>query len=642
MSIRRQLALWIGLLMLLIMSGNLVINIKQLQHSYEQQLKARADETATTLALSMSQNALLADDAALRSMVDVVFDRGHFSQIRFDYVESKGSVVRFVDQQQASDVPKWFKQWLKLSKGSASAHVSQGWQQLGDLTVELHPGLMHKQLWRMIKAEVAWFALMLFIAIYGLRLLLNWQLQPLKQVLSLADKLALNQFSHISEEPRARELKSLVNSMNTLSDRLHRSFVAHGETISKLQQDNFHDDLTGLNNRKGWERFLHDHMKDESFSRGWMMLMSVENLVQINSEQGKSLADELLDQIALQFKTDSLLKHENVCLARTGGGEFWVFSPDPLDEKYYQRLKRLEQHLLTLSLVQQYQAQLCLAVLPVHKVLAPSSLKHQLDVLLGRARTGHQGLLIGEVEDHTVINWHHWRQKLNDALSQGRIELYGQPLFDGQGKQLQQEVHCRLKSVGEQSMAAGLFWPMVEKLSLAVAFDRLIIEKWQVLFEQNAHKDDWVLNLSGKSLNDESFCQWFELVLSKSQKKALIIEFSEYTLAHSSEQARNWLSHITQQGVRLSVDHIGTSGKSFGFLARFPLYQGKIERRFIRDIHQHKENAFFVTGMIQVFHAQHTLCFAEGVENDAEKRALLALGVDGVMGYGLKKPQLLY
>ncbi len=59
MSIRRQLALCIGLLMLLIMSGNLVINVLQLQSNYEQQLKARADETATTLALSMSHSALL-------------------------------------------------------------------------------------------------------------------------------------------------------------------------------------------------------------------------------------------------------------------------------------------------------------------------------------------------------------------------------------------------------------------------------------------------------------------------------------------------------------------------------------------------------------------------------------------------------
>ncbi len=640
MSIRRQLALCIGLLMLLIMSGNLVINVLQLQSNYEQQLKARADETATTLALSMSHSALLEDDAALRSMVDVVFDRGHFAQIRFDYLDSDRSVVRDAEQGLAPNVPKWFKNAMKLSAGAARAHVSQGWQQLGYLTVTLHPGAMYLQLWRLVQAEIAWFGLMLFVAVYGLRLVLHWQLQPLKQVLTLVDKLAHNQFSHITEQPKARELKSLVNSMNALSDRLHQSFVAHGETVSRLQQDNFNDHLTGLNNRKGWERFLLDHMKDDNFSRGWMALLNVENLSQLNTQQGKSLTDELLAQIGWQLRHESLLSHEHVCVARTSGGEFWIFCPDPLDDKYVQRIKTIEKNLLHLSLLQQYQGQICMAVLPVHEVLSPSSLKHQLDLLLGRARTQHVGLLVGEVEEHTIINWQHWRQKLEEALAKGSIELYRQPLFNPKGDMLQQEVHCRLMCVGEASMAAGLFWPMVEKLALATAFDRLIVEKWQLHFDQHPHSGDWVLNLSGKSLNDENFCHWLEQVLSSEQKQALIIEFSEYTLVHSSDRARTWLGHITQQGVRLSVDHIGTSGKSFGFLARFPLYQGKIERRFIRDIHEHKENAFFVAGMVQVFHAQQTLCFAEGVESDQEKMALLELDVDGVMGYGLQKPAL--
>ncbi len=641
MSIRRQLALWIGLLMCLIMSGNLVINVLQLHNNYEQQLQARADETATTLALSMSHSALLEDDAALRSMVDVVFDRGHFAQIRFDYLTASRAVVRDAEQDIAPSVPQWFKDGLRLSSGTARAHVSQGWQQLGQLTVTLHPGAMYLQLWRLVQAEIAWFGLMLLVAVYGLRWLLHWQLQPLKQVLSLVDKLAHNQFSHIVAQPRARELKSLVNSMNALSDRLHQSFVAHGETVSKLQQDKFNDSLTGLNNRQGWQRFLQDHMQEDNFSRGWVALLNVENLSQLNSAQGKSLTDELLAQIGDQLSHESLLSHEHVCVARTGGGEFWIFSPDPLADEYLVGIKAIEKNLLQLSLVQQCLAQLRMAVLPVHGLLSPSSLKHQLDLLLERARHQQVGLLVGEVAEHSVINWQHWRQKLENALAQGNIALYRQPLFNAEGECLQQEVHCRLICVGEASMAAGLFWPMVEKLELASAFDRLIVEKWQAHFEQHPQSGDWVLNLSGKSLNDEHFCHWFEQVLSTVQKQALIIEFSEYTLVHSSERAATWLAHIIQQGVRLSVDHVGTSGKSFGFLARLPLYQGKIERRFIRDIHRHKENAFFVAAMVQVFQGQQTLCFAEGVESESEKAALLALGVDGVMGYGLQEPLLL-
>ena len=96
---------------------------------------------------------------------------------------------------------------------------------------------------------------------------------------------------------------------------------------------------------------------------------------------------------------------------------------------------------------------------------------------------------------------------------------------------------------------------------------------------------------------------------------------------------------MVECGLRLSVDHVGTSGKSFGFLARFPIYQGKIERRYIRNIHQHKDSEFFVSGMIQVFQSQGALCFAEGVEIQDEIDTLKSLKVDGIMGFALGRPE---
>jgi EAL domain-containing protein (putative c-di-GMP-specific phosphodiesterase class I) len=46
-----------------------------------------------------------------------------------------------------------------------------------------------------------------------------------------------------------------------------------------------------------------------------------------------------------------------------------------------------------------------------------------------------------------------------------------------------------------------------------------------------------------------------------------------------------------------------------------------------------------VSGMIKVFHAQQALCFAEGIETEQEKQTLIDLGIDGVMGYALGKPE---
>ena len=65
MSIRRQLALGMGVLMLVVMAGNLLLNIYQLRTHFDQQLSVRAEETATTLALSLTHNAQVKDNAGI-------------------------------------------------------------------------------------------------------------------------------------------------------------------------------------------------------------------------------------------------------------------------------------------------------------------------------------------------------------------------------------------------------------------------------------------------------------------------------------------------------------------------------------------------------------------------------------------------
>lgn len=642
MSIRRQLALYIGCLMLLVFVGNLWLNIQNFKHNFESQLQARADETVTTFALSLSHSAQAKDNATLKSMVDVLFDRGYFSLVRFEYAASSETIERA--SLVSIDVPSWFQTWMKLQPGYAQAEVLDGWQQLGQISLVVHNKASYDELWNLVKAECAWFLLMIFVVVYSIRWLLIWQLNPLKQIEQLAEKLSNNQFVHIHETPSSKEVYGLVQAMNHLSDRLHASFLAHGQTVQKLQYDAYHDSLTQVLNNKGWDQYLYDWMQHEQFASGWIALIQIENLMDLNTQHGKAKADELLAQVALQLKTESSLGHEHVGIARTSGGDFWLFSPDPLDSQYQTRIEMIHDSLQRLSLVQQFNAQMYFVAMPVHEPQDPSSLKHQLDLLLQRSKNEKTSLLLGETQKHPLTNWVEWQQRLKLALENESIQLYSQPLFDDTNTIIQQEVHCRLVEDGEEPLMAGYFWPMVDRLNFSQGFDRLVIRHWQRLFQKQLQdgtefNGKWVLNISSKSLNDPSFREWFQEKLQPKELQSLIIECSEYTLAHVTIKTQMWLHDMVETGMRLSVDHVGTSGKSFGFLARFPIYQGKIERRYIRNIDQHKDSEFFVSGMIQVFQSQGAMCFAEGVENQAEIDTLSALKVDGIMGYALGKPE---
>jgi len=638
MSIGRQLAIAIGSLMVLIMGANFVINVNQLISHYEQQMQARADETVTTLSLSMTQSAQMRDDASLRSMVDVIFDRGYFAQVRFDYVGNDRFVARYSPLEHIEDVPKWFQSWVDLKAGYSQAYVSQGWQQLGTLSVKMNTSSMYQQLWRLFKAELAWFALMALVIIYGVRLLLYWQLKPLNDVLLLVDKLTKNQFVHIHTRPKAKEVLTLVNAMNRLSDRLQASFQAHSQTVQQLQRASFDDPLTQLNNKRGWEHFLQEWMTSHNFRPGWALMIQVYELERLNQQVGKTKVDELLQQVAVFLKTHGELTQEHVCLARTGGGDFWVYRPGAVDKPSQKVIEQLASQLTHLSLVETYQVSLKVAALPVQETVAPASLKHQLDVLQAKAQSEQTHLVIGELEEHTFTNWIHWQRLLTKALTNQQLVLFRQPLFDGQGKLVQYEIHSRLH-VDNEYMNAGEFWPMIERLKLTREFDERVIELFKQRIDKWEEIDTWVINVSGASLNQFAFRDWLEEQLDEQLRQRIMLECSEYTYANLTQGAITWLHKMAEQGLRLSVDHIGTSGKNFSFLARFPLTQGKIQRRYIHDIHLNKEHRFFVAGMIQILHGQKALCLAEGVETDAEKSMLIELGVDGVMGYGLGEPE---
>jgi hypothetical protein len=131
-----------------------------------------------------------------------------------------------------------------------------------------------------------------------------------------------------------------------------------------------------------------------------------------------------------------------------------------------------------LSHVPHYQVSLGIVSLPISKVIAPSSIKNQLDILMERAHAGQHDILIGEIESHSLTNWVHWQKRLSKALRNEEIVLYGQDVFDVHGKLIQKEVHCRLTQTEGDALLAGYFLPMFDRLDFSVAFDQLVLHKW--------------------------------------------------------------------------------------------------------------------------------------------------------------------
>ena len=113
MTLARQIILVISLVFLLVLIGVLVQSVLNTRTYLTQQLGSHAQDTATSLALSLGPVLQKQDLAAAQSMVDAIVDRGYYQRIECLNLSGQTLLKREFPVVVAG-VPPWFTRWIKL------------------------------------------------------------------------------------------------------------------------------------------------------------------------------------------------------------------------------------------------------------------------------------------------------------------------------------------------------------------------------------------------------------------------------------------------------------------------------------------------------------------------------------------------
>jgi len=417
-------------------------------------------------------------------------------------------------------------------------------------------------------------------------------------------------------------------------------------TAEKIAHMAHYDTLTDLPNRALFrEQIERELEKVADGARFALLYIDVDEFKGINDSLGHHVGDELLMAIAGRIR--ACLKPGDL-IARLGGDEFAVIqtgiesSTDVLAfvTEIHEAIRR-PYHCLGHQL--STDASIGIALAPQDGADLDQLIKNADLAMYGAKAEGRRTyrFFVPEMDASAKARLS-LEQDLRQALVNGGFELHYQPLVN---------LHTGVVSGCE----ALLRWRHPERGMVSPAEFIPIAEDTGLINEIG----DWVLrtacneaatwpahirvavNVSPVQLKCDTLALRIAGALAASglEPRRLELEITEAVLIRDDEAALSILHQLRSIGVRIALDDFGTGYSSLSYLKRFPFDKIKIDRCFVADIDDAGGSPVIVQAVVNIASASNMTTVAEGVETEAQREMLRALGCTEMQGYLFSRPR---
>ncbi|WP_028451774.1 bifunctional diguanylate cyclase/phosphodiesterase [Chitinilyticum aquatile] len=623
MSIYRQLWLGILALMIILFIGSSALSIQSARSYLEEQLFTQSSDGATSLALSMSQNA---DPVSAELLISALFDSGHFQQIR--YIDEHGKLI--IERHSATPpdrVPEWFVRLLPIEPQYGKALVSRGWEQAGSITVVAHTRFAYASLWTGFKRLLLWMVLGGIGVGFLATLFLNWLKRPIVQMVQQAEAISERRFITVPE-PSVKELRIVIRAMNAMVMRVKSMFDEQAERIQQLRHDANRDSVSGLANRAYLMGRLNSALSDhDAAPYGSLLLLRLHDLQEINRQLGRQATDRLLVRVATRL-ANACNDHPDWLAARLNGADFAVLAPE-LDSG--QMLA--EQLLAAIAPLADMPWLVNIGFTAYSHDEDSSTVLARADHALAQSELQHGNACSGQSQNTTQQTSGQWEMRLREAIRLQQFQTASFPVLHLDGSLLHHEMVLRLPDPESGGLlSAGQFMPYAARYSLLPQLDLITIRL--ALERLAAGPDSIAVNIAPQSVRDAEFRQELGRLLEQRRDLAqrLWLEVSENGLTLELDSFAVFASEMSHAGCRIGIEHFGRQFGSMPRLYDLPLSYLKIDGSFIHEIDQHPGNQHMVQAIVGIARSLGILTIAEQVRSEAEWRQLQELGLSGMTG----------
>ncbi|ALM83288.1 LapD/MoxY N-terminal periplasmic domain-containing protein [Bordetella sp. N] len=647
MSILRQLLLSITLAIAIILLGTLALSVTAARDYLAGQLQVQSNDAAVSLALSLSQPTN-SDRITQELLLSALYDGGHFSLVKL--TDPDGKVIISRVSSATADVPGWFQRLVPLSAKSATHVVTDGWRQLGSVTLTATDVYAWETLWEsslrmillVVTAGVLW-------ALFAFALVRWIQKRLLGEVGEQLRAIGRGQWGqHL--EPRVPELSGITDALNQTREQLRASADEQNARIESLQIEVNQDPVTGLANRK---YFINEFRReldadsartvpDAAMPGGHILVFRQRDLGAINRHMPRDFVDQWLRTLVDRLR--AMLENMQVdpsVLARLNGSDFALLLPHCPAPKAIMVAERLRAELRT-ARIPVGEGGLCRWV----QALADYAPGAQIGDLLGRL---DYALMRGESagDDHVQLtsddepvlsanSESSWRQVITAGIERERFTLALQPLTFIDGQLLRQEATLMLHSEdASEPIPARLFIPPAIRLDLAADCDMQAVRLALDWLAKNP--GELTVRLSMASLGHHDFLARLERTVSErlGQANRLIAEVDAHALVERHAEAAALCRIATKTGMRVGVRRLAQQFNALSQLHDLQLAYVKLGGGFVGGMAHSIGSQQLTVSVLETARALNIAVYAEDVPDTVTRTILANLGITIMSGAGV-------
>jgi len=381
-----------------------------------------------------------------------------------------------------------------------------------------------------------------------------------------------------------------------------------------------------------------------------LMFLDMDQFKRVNDTLGHDAGDILLKEVSNRL---SNTVRENDTVSRIGGDEFTILLTDISSVQDVRAVA--EKILRAMSKPIRVKGQDILTSVSIGITMTPDDstdtnvLMKNADLAMYSAKEqGRNNFqFFSEEMNHSILEHLAIEKEINEAIERNQFTLFYQPkisLFDYRTTGI--ETLIRWQHPDKGIITPDNFIPVAEETGQIIDIGNWVLEQAcrqiSSLIRKNIMPADAkvAVNLSAKQFTDPDLAGRIRNVLEITEipPRCLELEITESTLMDDVEEAIRIMQEIKSTGVSIAIDDFGTGYSSLSYIKRFPIDVLKVDRSFVMDIPDDKNDMAITAAVIAMAHKLDLNVVAEGVETDEQLQYLRLNNCDEGQGYLFSRP----